>query len=210
MEPIHYAKIATGLFILLNPFVLIPVFLSLAGEKPAPARRKIALTTAVAVLVIMTVSVFCGGPLLDFFGITVDDFRIAGGILILLMALNMARGEHEGMRYSDKEHEEAREKGSNIAVVPLAIPLMAGPAAISAAVLYGGECGAAGPRAVLMGMIAALCGVLWLSMMLAGQIGRILGHTGQQILKRIMGLILLALAVEFVLTGISNTFHLTR
>ncbi|MEW5736590.1 MAG: MarC family protein [Thermodesulfobacteriota bacterium] len=208
MGKIDFIKITTGMFIMLNPFVLIPVFLSLTGDATPARRKKIAVTCAVAVFIIMTISVFTGEKLLYFFGITVADFRIAGGILILLMALNMARAQHEGMRYSPQEHEEAMGKADNIAVVPLAIPLMAGPAAMCTAVIYAGDCNTIETRSALIAIIGALCAILWISMLLADHIGRILGTTGQQILKRIMGLILLAMAVEFIVAGVGETFRL--
>lgn len=205
-----FIKMTTGMFIMLNPFVLIPVFLALTTDSTHKARKKIALSCATAVFIIMIISVFTGAKLLSFFGITVGDFRIAGGLLILLMALNMAQAQHEGMRYSEKEHEEAMGKAQdNIGVVPLAIPLMAGPAAMCTAVIYAGDCKTVADQGVLIGIIAGLCAVLWISMTLAESIGKILGTTGQQILKRIMGLILLALAVDFIVAGIRQTFHLT-
>ena len=209
MHDPNYVKISTGLFIMLNPFVLIPVFLGLTGGMPRGQRMKIAMTTSCAVFIIMIIAVFAGNHVLTFFGITISDFRIAGGILILLMAITMARAKDEGMRYSDKEHAEAKAKDSDIAVVPLAIPLMAGPAGISVAIIDADMCNTLMSRSVLVIIIAALSALLWVAMALGEEIGRFLGHTGQQILTRIMGLILLALAAEFLVTGIKGAFHLT-
>ena len=207
-EP-NYIKITTGLFIMLNPFVLIPVFLGLTGGMNKGQKMKVAFTTSIAVFIIMMISVFGGHHVLSFFGITINDFRIAGGLLIFLMAISMARAEKEGMRYSGKEHEEAQTKDANIAVVPLAIPLMAGPAAISVSIIDAELCSAFASRLILVGIIAGLSVVLWVAMALAEQIGRFLGHTGQQVLTRVMGLILLALSIEFLVVGIKGAFHLT-
>ena len=208
MEDPNYIKITTGLFIMLNPFVLIPVFLALTGGMSRAERMKVASTTSVSVLVIMLIAVFAGNHVLSFFGITVSDFRIAGGLLILLMALSMARAKEEGMRYSDKEHTEAKSKDTNIGVVPLSIPLMAGPAAMSVAIIDAGICDTFFSKSVLVGIIICLSFVLWLAMFLGERIAKILGHTGQQVLTRIMGLILLALAIEFIVVGITQAFHL--
>ena len=142
MHDPNYIKITTGLFIMLNPFVLIPVFLGLTGGMNKGQKMKVAFTTSIAVFIIMMISVFGGHHVLSFFGITINDFRIAGGLLIFLMAISMARAEKEGMRYSGKEHEEAQTKDANIAVVPLAIPLMAGPAAISVSIIDAELCSA--------------------------------------------------------------------
>ena len=209
MHDPNYIKITTGLFIMLNPFVLIPVFLGLTGGMNKGQKMKVAFTTSIAVFVIMMISVFGGHHVLSFFGITINDFRIAGGLLIFLMAISMARAKEEGMRYSDKEHKEAQTKDANIAVVPLAIPLMAGPAAISVSIIDAELCNALASRLTLVGIIAGLSVVLWVAMALAEQIGRFLGHTGQQVLTRVMGLILLALSIEFLVVGIQGAFHLT-
>lgn len=112
------------------------------------------------------------------------------------------------MRYSNKEHDEAKTKDSNIAVVPLAIPLMAGPAAISVSIIDAEMCNVFSSRLILVAIIAGLSAVLWVAMALAEEIGRFLGHTGQQVLTRVMGLILLALSIEFLVVGIQGAFHL--
>jgi multiple antibiotic resistance protein len=210
MHDPNYIKLTTGLFIMLNPFVLIPVFLGLTGAMDKPQKMKVALTTSVAVFVIMMIAVFGGHHVLSFFGITINDFRIAGGFLIFLMAISMARAKENegGMRYSEKEHHEAKTKDANIGVVPLAIPLMAGPAAISVSIIDAELCNTFSSRLILVAIIAGLSGVLWLAMALAEEIGRFLGHTGQQVLTRVMGLILLALSIEFLVVGIQGAFHL--
>jgi len=210
MHDPNYIKITTGLFIMLNPFVLIPVFLGLTGGMDKSQKMKIAFTCAIAVFVIMMISVFGGHHVLSFFGITINDFRIAGGLLIFLMAISMSRAKEkgDGMRYSDKEHKEAKAKDSNIAVVPLAIPLMAGPAAISVSIIDAEMCNILSSRLILVAIIAGLSAVLWVAMALAEEIGRFLGHTGQQVLTRVMGLILLALSIEFLVVGIQGAFHL--
>lgn len=209
--PIHdYIKIASGLFILLNPFVLLPVFLALTTDKSKAQRRKIASVATIAIFVIMATAVFAGNHVLTFFGISVDNFRIAGGLVILLMALAMIQAKHDDTRYSNKEHAEAQDKGVNIAVVPLAIPLMAGPGAMSGAIIDAHMCPDSASKAILVAIIAAMCVVLWITMELGDKIRRALGRTGQQILTRVMGLILLALAVEFVSQGIKGAFHLAQ
>ena len=210
MHDPNYIKITTGLFIMLNPFVLIPVFLGLTGEMNKSQKMKVAFTCAIAVFVIIMISVFGGHHVLSFFGITINDFRIAGGLLIFLMAISMSRAKEkgEGMRYSDKEHEAAKAKDSNIAVVPLAIPLMAGPAAIGVSIIDAEMCNGLSSRLILVAIIAGLSAVLWIAMALAEEIGRFLGHTGQQVLTRVMGLILPALSIEFLVVGIQGAFHL--
>lgn len=205
-----YIKITTGLFVILNPFVLIPVFLSLAGEMSRGEKMRTAVTTAVSVFIIMTGAMLGGHYVLYFFGITVNDFRIAGGVLIFLMALSMARAKEKEERYTDKEHETAIEDRGNIAVVPLAIPLMAGPAGISLAIMDGAICTTFGSKLILLLIIAAMSFLLWLSMVLAEEIGKLLGHNGLKVLSRIMGVILLAVSVDFLVVGIRQAFNLSN
>ena len=209
MQGHHYVKLVTEFFILLNPFVLIPVFLALVQGMTKSQRLKIAMTTSVSVFIIMTVSIFTGKYLLSFFGITADDLRVAGGILIMLLAISMCRAQEEDTRHSQKEHEAAKTKDTNIGVVPLAIPLMAGPAAISTAIIEGATYNSITGRTVLVAIILALSGLLWLAMLLAEEIGRFLGYNGQKVLSRLMGLILLALSVEFLSKGIKAIFNLS-
>ena len=206
-----YIKIATGLFVILNPFVLIPVFLSLAGDMTQGEKMKIAITTAISVFIIMTGAVFAGKYLLAFFDITVNDFRIAGGILIFLMALSMTRAKESGERYTDKEHATAMEQKEtrNIAVVPLAIPLMAGPAGISLAIIDGAICATMTSRLILIAIITVMSFLLWLSMILANEIGEFLGHNGLKVLSRVMGVILLAVSVDFLVEGIRQAFYIS-
>ena len=207
--PLDYIKITTGLFVILNPFVLIPVFLSLAGDMTKGEKVRIATTTALSVFIIMTVAMFGGHYVLSFFGITVNDFRIAGGVLIFLLALSMARAKEGGERYSDAEHTAAVEEGGSIAVVPLAIPLMAGPGGISLAIIDGAMANTIAEKLFLVSIIAAVCIILWITMVLATEIGKILGHNGLKVVSRVMGLILLAVAVDFLVAGIRNAFDMT-
>ncbi len=206
-----YVKIATGLFVILNPFVLIPVFLSLAGDATKGEKMKIAITTAISVFIIMTGAIFGGKYILTFFGITINDFRIAGGVLIFLMALSMARAKEAEERYTDKEHAMAllqKEKRS-IAVVPLAIPLMAGPAGISLAIIDGALCTTMTSRLILVSIMAAMSLILWLSIILANEIAELLGHNGLKVLSRVMGVILLAVSVDFLVVGIRQAFYIS-
>ena len=206
-----YIKIATGLFVILNPFVLIPVFLSLAGEMTKGQKMKTAITTAVSVFIIMTGAIFGGKYILIFFDITVNDFRIAGGVLIFLMALSMARANEGRERYTDKEHVMAmkQKETKSIAVVPLAIPLMAGPAGISLAIIDGTLCTTMTSKLILVSIVGAMSLILWLSMVLANEIGNLLGHNGLKVLSRVMGVILLAVSVDFLVEGIRQAFYIS-
>ena len=163
------------------------------------------LKASVAVAVILTIAVWVGGALLAFFGIGIPAFRIAGGLLVLLIAIAMFGAKTSPARHTDAEQLEAEAK-NDISVVPLAIPLLAGPGAISLAIVDAHQAGS------LMGKLAFKLGILgvaaivWLVLRMAEPIGRRLGTGGLNIATRVMGLILAAMAVQFMAEGMLELF----
>ena len=205
LEPSEYVKIFVGLLAIVNPFGAIPLFISMTADENSAQRRKTINMVAFGVSVILLVALFFGEPLLRFFGITIDSFRVGGGILVLLMAISMLHAKTSLIRQTDEEAHESIEKDS-VAIVPLAMPLLAGPGAISTVILAAHK-----SSSVVHYMIVAL-GIMLLSMVVWGVLrlspwiaGRI-GATGINIFTRIMGLILTAIAVEFIATGIKGMF----
>ncbi len=196
----QYAVIITGLFAILNPIGAIPVFLDLTTDQDESERKRTAMTTSIAVALILMLSAWLGDSILSFFGISIDAFRVGGGILILLMAVDMMHARPSRAKRTDEEHEEAQDKDS-VAIVPLAIPLLAGPGAISTVILDAHTLGGVTERIVLTLIIVGMAGTVWLALYLATPISAWLGKTGKNILVRLMGLILMAIAVEFIVTG---------
>ncbi|MHB1083405.1 MAG: NAAT family transporter [Thiobacillus sp.] len=132
----QYVKIFIDLLAILNPLGVIPLFISMTADENAKQRRKTIDMVAIGVTIILLVSLFLGEHLLSFFGITIDSFRVGGGILVLLMAIAMLHAKTSLVQQTDKEANEAIEKES-VAIVPLAMPLLAGPGAISTVILTG-------------------------------------------------------------------------
>ncbi len=196
----QYAVIITGLFAILNPIGAIPVFLDLTTDQDDSERKRTAMITSIAVALILMLSAWLGDSILAFFGISINAFRVGGGILILLMAVDMMHARPSRAKRTDEEHEEAQDKES-VAIVPLAIPLLAGPGAISTVILDAHTLGGVTERIVLTLIIVGMAGTVWLALYLATPISAWLGKTGKNILVRLMGLILMAIAVEFILTG---------
>lgn len=131
-----YFKFFIGLFALVNPVGIIPVFISMTSYQTAAARNKTNLTANLSVAIILWISLFLGDTILQLFGISIDSFRIAGGILVVTIAMSMISGKLGEDKQNKQEKSETAVRES-IGVVPLALPLMAGPGAISSTIVWG-------------------------------------------------------------------------
>jgi multiple antibiotic resistance protein len=201
----EYVKMFIGLLAIINPFGVIPIFISMTTDQNDVQRRKTVETVALAVIIILLVSLFFGDLLLEFFGISIASFRVGGGILILLMAISMLHAKTSLIQQTEEEADESIDKES-VAIVPLAMPLLAGPGAISTVILEAHKSsGIVHYLIISLGILmvgAVVWGVLRLSPWIAGR----LGATGLNIFTRIMGLILAAIAVEFIASGLQGLF----
>ena len=202
-----YLHVFAALFVIVNPLGAIPLFIGYTRGQTAGERRATARTTAVAVAIVLLVSIFFGDHLLQFFGIGLPSFRVGGGILILLMAIAMLNAQQGGARYTAEEGREGELK-DHIAVVPLAIPILAGPGAISTTILYAHEARNPVDLMVLASAALLVAAAVATALHLADPIANRLGRTGINIATRIMGLILAAVAVEFIAGGLLQLFPL--
>lgn len=200
-----YLHIFTALFVIVDPIGAIPLFISYTRDQSVEERRVSARTAAIAVASVLLLSIFFGEYLLQFFGIGIPSFRVGGGILILLMAIAMLNARQGGARYTAEEGKEGQEK-ENIAVVPLAIPLLAGPGAISTTIIYAHKAHTLLDKAALVIAALLVAASVATALYLAERIAHRLGRTGINIATRIMGLILSAVAVEFIADGLVQLF----
>jgi len=199
-----FAKALVGVLAIVNPLGAIPVFLSLSANQPPVARKRIARIGALAVGVILIIAIWAGDLVLTFFGIGVPAFRAGGGLLILLMAIAMLHARQSHTRQNPEEAESDADR-EDIAVVPLAIPLMAGPGAISL-VIVDAQAAGAGGRLILSAGVAAVALAVWAALRLAAPIGEKLGVTGLNIATRIMGLLLAAIGIQMLAEGLVKLF----
>ncbi len=216
MTPVEFGiNVFIALFALIDPIGTVPMFAAATAGTPAPAQRRIAVYVAVFAAVFMIFFFATGTALLRFFGISMPAFRIAGGLMLLLMGLSMARDD-----FSTMFAEEALEAGEAMTpraharqrfeqmIVPFGMPLLIGPGAISAAVIYSGEVKSndLGLPGYLAGGVAivAVCALVGVIFMLAGVVARVLGKIGMTIVVRVLGLILTAMAVQFIIVGVSQ------
>jgi multiple antibiotic resistance protein len=188
------------LFVVIDPVGVAPVFLGLVGERPRAEQKRIA-RKAVTVAGLVLLGFAVGGDwLLGKLGISIDAFRIAGGILLFRIAFGMVlAAPHE--RETAEEEEEARSR-ADVSVFPLAIPLIAGPGSMASLMILVGHAGS-DPRqlAVVFAMTAAVLGLTWIALRLSAPLGRALGRTGVNVVTRVLGVLLAALAVQYIADG---------
>jgi multiple antibiotic resistance protein len=205
MDYTEYTKFLIGLLAIVNPFGAIPIFVALTSDVQDDERKRITRIIVVAVTTILLVSLMFGERVLLFFGITINSFTVGGGILIMLMAVSMVQARISPVSHTKEEARESESKTS-VAVVPLAMPLLAGPGAISTVILYAHK-DAGVSHYLMMGIdILILAGVLWTVLQLVPWISRHVSQTGINIFTRIMGLILMAIAIEFIANGMKGLF----
>ena len=196
----------TTFFATVGPVETAGMFAGLTAASTPGERRAQALKGTLIAAAILLVFAFFGSGLLAYMGISIPALRTAGGILLLLMAVDLVFSRHSGaMSTTDDENVEARSK-QDISVFPLATPLLAGPGAIGAAILLMADTvGIVSEKiAVVTGMLAVM--VIALVLMLAAtQVQRLLGVTGLNVISRVMGILLAALAVQFIFDGIANS-----
>jgi len=189
--------------VIVDPLGLVPIFLSITEGLPNAIRRQIAVRACIIAAGILLGFVFAGNWLLDQLGITLPAFRIAGGLLLFATAFEMVLGWRGEREAKTAEQAVLEEHARYIAAFPLAIPLMAGPGAITATLLLAGQAAAAPARlATLVGVIVAVMVACLAAFWAAMPIGKLIGPSGNIVLSRLLGVILAALAVQFILDGV--------
>src|SRR5712691_3400753 len=200
--PLEYLiSAAVTLFVVVDPIGLAPTFVSVTTGIPDAARHNVAQRAAVIAGTILAGAALIGDWLLRQLGITLPAFRIAGGLLLFSIASEMVLGVRIERQSRDAE-QACEEHMRNIAAFPLAIPLMAGPGALTATVLLAGQAGGElAPLAMLIGVIVVAAVSCFVAFLVAGRIGKLIGITGNVVQSRLLGIILAALAVQYVIDG---------
>lgn len=201
--PFEYALSAlVTLLVVVDPVGLVPIFLSLTHHLAPPARRAVGMRAALIAAVALAFFALAGGSLLRHLGIGLPAFRIAGGLLLFAIAFEMVNGQRTERQTTTAEVASA-EHAHHIAAFPLAVPLLAGPGAITATLLLAGEAAGQPVRfAALLLTIAAVAAACVLVFLFAAGISRFLGTTGNLVFSRLLGIVLASLAVQYVLDGV--------
>jgi multiple antibiotic resistance protein len=189
-----------SLFSIVDPVGVVPLYLALVGHEPRPEQRRTAIRAVITATAVLLTFAATGTAIFRFFGITMPAFKVAGGVLLATMALEMMRARPSAVKSSPEETEGAPGK-DDVAVTPIGIPLLSGPGAIASVILWSSRAGTAMEKVALYASIGLLAGITLLSLLFAPRLVRVLGRTGINVVTRIMGLILAATAAQFVIDG---------
>lgn len=193
-------KFAVTLISILNPIGVIPIFLNLTSRYSDKGISTIATSCSMAVFATITISLFLGQHLLNFFGITIASFTIGGGVLLFSIAFSMVQAQHSETKINEQEIEFT-EGSREIGVVPLAIPLLSGPGSISTTIIQSNTFTNIGHWIGAVLVILILSIVINITLTYSRVIGKKLGTIGLNIMTRIMGIILLAISIEMIING---------
>lgn len=201
----YLIKIGIALFAIVNPVGGVPIFVSATQGWSTGDRKRAIRTISLTVFSVLVISIFIGDKILDFFGISIPSFQVGGGILLLLMAISMMHGKQSGARQTEEEIQAAADHEAT-AIVPLSIPLLAGPGAISSMIIAAQQSGSLWGHVWLVAPVIVVALLVWAILMLSVRIANRLGTIGINIITRLMGLILAAMAIEFMAHGLVSLF----
>ncbi len=203
---LSYSVVAfSAIFFVVDPFAVVPVFITITEGDSEEKRRQMAFRACMVSAAILLTFLAFGGVIFKLFSLTLAAFKIAGGILLLLTSLDMLRSLPVRTRTSGKEMTEAMSK-PDVAIVPLAMPLLAGPGSIATVMVLAAQANHAW-QFLLVALSILITAVLsYVLLRAASLVNRVLGNSGRAILERVMGLLLIAIAVQFMLGGIRDAF----
>ncbi|MDP2760889.1 MAG: NAAT family transporter [Sideroxyarcus sp.] len=199
----EYTKIFISLFAIIDPVGIIPIIIAFTAGMSAQKRERVGRVASLSVFGILLAALLLGEAILSFFGISIHSFRTAGGILLLLMAINMLIGHKQAPMPDDNADAESTQ---SIAIIPLSTPLLAGPGAISTVIVDAHKASSAGHYGMMALVLVALSLTVWLTFLIAPWVSRRLGSIGSTIVTRLMGLLLASIAVEFIAGGLRGLF----
>jgi multiple antibiotic resistance protein len=198
-------KLTIALLAIVDPIASIPVFLSTTDGESIVQRARIARIVGITVFCVLGASALIGTEILHFFGISIPSFLIGGGIVLMMMAFSMLQAKESRIRQTPDEAEEAAERHA-VAVVPLGIPLLAGPGAISTMIIATHQSPSFIYHLKLLIPALIIAITVWTTLVAATRISKRLGRTGMNIITRVMGLIIAAIGVEYIYRGLAELF----
>jgi len=201
----EYLRFAVTLAAVLDPFLAVPLFLTLTANQTARERVVLVRAVAITVFAVLAVAALLGDSILTLMGASLAAFRVGGGLVLLLMALAMLNAQVGGVRQSEEEAVEL-ESGEVRGLVPLAIPLLAGPGAISTTMIAAEKGTGLFHLSIILGVIAAVSLMTWLVLQAANAIGERMSKTALNIATRLLGLLLAALAIQTMAEGLRELF----
>ena len=203
-----FITIFGALFSVINPLGTVPVFVGLTKDETKHNRDKTSMWTAINVLTILIISFFAGQYVLGFFGISLNSLRLAGGLIITSSGFALLTGsfsKHKGMKKASIRQDVATR--SEVSLTPLAIPMLAGPGSISLLITFNQTYKSANEIGIAITAMVAVCLVIYLILRMSPLIVKVMGASGINAVSRIIGFIVIAIGVEYVLTAIRNFIH---
>jgi multiple antibiotic resistance protein len=200
----EYLRYLVTLTAVLDPFLAIPIFIGVTAGRDTAGQKRLADAVTLTVFVVLAGSVFLGEAVLKVMGASLQAFQVGGGLVLLLMALAMLNAEAGSMRQTKAEAQEIQE-GEVSGVVPLAVPLLAGPGAIGTSIIAG-EAGGLTHKLALVACVLIECALLWCILRGAHAVGERISKTGLNVATRLLGLLLAAIAIETMAEGLKRLF----
>jgi multiple antibiotic resistance protein len=201
-----YTVLCLGsIFAIVDPFAAVPIFLALTAGRPHEEVATVARRASMTCMLVLLAFGAAGTLILGFFSITLPAFKIAGGVVLFVVGFEMLRARPSRSRSTEEEQEEAQTK-EDVALVPLGLPLLAGPGAIATVMVLSSKAGDIEHRAAVIVCVIVVSFVTFLVLRSAGLVARALGQTGINLIGRVMGLILAATAAQFMLDGAREAF----
>ena len=189
-----------SLFSIVDPIGVVPVYLALVGSAPRVEQRRTAIRATVTGASVLLVFAATGTAVFHFFGITIPAFKVAGGVLLATVALEMLRARTSPTKSTPEETSDAQAQ-DDVAITPIGIPLISGPGAIATVIMWSSRAAGAEEKVALYASIGLVIAITLISLLFATRLVRVLGKTGINVVTRIMGLILAATAAQFVIDG---------
>lgn len=208
-EKIPLIQVFLALVVLVNPSSSLSLFLDITKGATKEQSKKVALISAITVFVTITIFTLAGETILKVLGISLGSFRVAGGLLVLLIAIGMMNGSGNIAKPNVDSSDEVKGsafQGTKMAVVPLTIPMVIGPGGISTVIIYAASGQGWGNTIALLGAGLIISLLIYFSFSMAGKLSRFLGETGLNVLNRVMGMLLSAVAVEIIVAGLRSLF----
>lgn len=195
----------SAIFFVVDPMGVIPVFMAMTRSDPPQKRRDMARRASFTAFLVLTTFAVAGTLIFKVFGITLGAFKVAGGVLLLLTSIEMLRAQQQRTRMTPEEEQEGAEK-EDVAIFPLAIPLLAGPGSIATVTALMGKAGRILFAVPVILSIAITCAASYAMLIAAERIQRLLGVTGLNVMNRVIGLIIGAIAMQFMFDGLRDAF----
>ena len=194
----------TTMFAITNPLGNTGIFIGMTSNVSTKQQRKVALQSAFASFVILVLVTLCGKEILDLFGIQIYAFHMAGGLIILVMGMHMLQSRKEAVQSDSEDNHQHGHNDENIAVVPMALPLIAGPGAMTAVIIQASKISTLYGKCIIIGVNAGLCAIIALFLFFSSYIKRFLGDAGIRVVTKVMGMILVAMAIMMIGDGVAR------